>query len=664
MTVAASPRKPSRPALADAAPPPPPPIRADLAQARARTRSQARAWLAAIALSCVLAALLLGVSGWRWLFSDMPAIPPEARLWSLNRPPGIAFQDRTGAVIAVRGFHHGAPVRLSELPPYLPRAVLAAEDRRFYSHPGVDLRGLARALWRDLREGRRAEGGSTLTQQLARNLFLGPEQTVRRKAQEAVLALELERRIPKDRLLELYLDRTYFGGGAYGIDAAARLYFGRPARELDLAQAVLLAALPEAPSRMSPGNDLAAAHARAARVLAAMRAEGWIGPQAQADALAHPAEPVAAAAAGEGGFGPLLDLAAAEARSHAPGRPDLVVRLTVDPRLQRLAAEAVRSGVAEAAGAGATQGALAALAPDGAVVALQGGVDSRAGAYDRAVQALRQPGSAFKPLVYAAALAQGVKPDDVRQDAPVDVAGWRPQNFGGGYAGAVTVADALARSINTVAVRLTLEVGPERVARLARSFGITTLPARPGPSIALGAYEVRLLELVGAYGVIQNGGLRRPPYLVESVSDARGALLWRRAPLGWRVYEPADAAALTRMMQGVVERGTGRAAALGRPAAGKTGTTQNHRDAWFVGFTPDYVAGVWLGDDRGRPMAGVTGGEAPARAWSRFMRAAEDGLPVRDFAEAPAATDKRAAFYETLAREMEDGDLSSPARVR
>ena len=542
-----------------------------------------------------------------------------------------------------------------ELPPYLPRAVLAAEDRRFYAHRGVDGRGLLRALWRDLREGRRAEGGSTLTQQLARNLFLGPEQTVRRKAQEAVLALELEGRIPKDRLLELYLDRTYFGAGAYGIDAAARLWFGRPARELDLPQSAFLAALPEAPSRMSRETDLLAARARAARILAAMRAEGWIGADAQAAATAHPAAPVPVAAGGEGDLGPVLDLAAAEARARASGRPDLVVRLTVDPRLQRLAAEAVRAGVADAAAQGATQGALAALAPDGAVVALQGGVEPRAGGYDRAVQALRQPGSAFKPLVYAAALAEGVKPDDVREDAPVDVGGWRPQNFGGGYAGAVTVAEALARSINTVAVRLTREVGPERVARLARSFGVTTLPARPGPSIALGAYEVRLLELVGAYGVIQGGGLRRSPYLVETVTDARGALLWRHAPEGWRVYDAGHAAALVRMMEGVVEHGTGREAALGRPAAGKTGTTQNHRDAWFVGFTPDYVAGVWLGDDRGRPMAGVTGGEAPARAWARFMRGAHEGLPVRGF-EAPAADgDGRAAFYGRLAEELEQG---------
>lgn len=611
----------------------------------------------------MLTALWLVVFVLRLVLADLPAVPPEAQLWSLNRPPGITFQDRTGAVIATRGFRHGAPVRLSELPPYLPRAFLAAEDRRFFSHPGVDGRGALRALWRDLRAGRRAEGGSTLTQQLARNLFLGPEQSFKRKAQEALLALELERRMPKTRLLELYLDRTYLGAGAYGIDAAAHAWFGRPARELDLPQSAFLAALPRAPGRMVPGADLTAARARTARILHAMREERWIGPGAEAEAIAHPAEPSPPVSA-ESDFSDVLDLAAAEARAHAGGRPDLVVRLSVDPRLQHLAAEAVRAGVADAAGRGATEGALVALAADGSIVALQGGRDPHAGGYDRAVQALRQPGSAFKPFVYAAALAEGAKPDDVRQDAPVDVGGWRPQNFEGGWSGAVTLSDALARSINTVAVKLTMEVGPERVARLARTFGITTLPPHPGPSVALGAYEVRLLELISAYGVLQNGGLRRTPRLVDTVTDSRGTLLWRAAPDGWQVYDPGHAAELVRMMEGVVERGTGREAAIGRPAAGKTGTTQNHRDAWFVGFTPDYVAGVWLGDDRGRPMAGVTGGEAPARAWARFMRAAHEGLPVRDFDGPAPDGDARAAFYGKLADELEatgeDGDGRLP----
>ena len=640
--------------------PSPEPIRADLHHAAARRRALRRAvgWTATGAVALTLG--LLALFGWRTVFADLPSIPDATELWSLNRPPGILFEDRDGRSIATRGFHHGPPAHLADLPPYLPRAFLAAEDRRFRSHPGVDLRGVARALVRDVRERRAAEGASTLTQQLARTLFLGSEQTAKRKAQEMVLALQLERRLSKDAILELYLNRTYLGAGAYGVEAAAHAYFGRSAHELDLAQSALLAALPQAPSRLDPTNDLQAAQARAAHVLAAMREEGWISAPAQAEALVHPATLSPPDSTTEGPFGYVLDMAEAEARAHAPGRPDLVVRLTVDPRLQALANAAVRSAVAEASRQGATQAALVALAPDGGVAALAGGLDHRDSSFNRAAQARRQPGSAFKPLVWAAALADGAKPDDVRQDAPVDIGGWRPRNFGGGYAGAVTLADALARSINTVAVRLTQEVGADRVAQIARAFGLSTLPPKPRPAVALGAYEVRLLDLVGAYQVLQRGGMRRTPHLVQTVSDAQGRLLWRHTPDGWRVYDPGRAAQMTAMMEGVITHGTGRRAAIGRPAAGKTGTTQNHRDAWFVGFTPELVAGVWLGDDRNRPMRGVTGGEAPAAAWARFMRAALEGSPVQPFGLPEGeAQDARARFYDGLARELEQGATAS-----
>ena len=303
---------------------------------------------------------------------------------------------------------------------------------------------------------------------------------------------------------------------------------------------------------------------------------------------------------------------------------------------------------------GVTQAALAALAPDGSIVAIQGGLDHRDSPFDRATQALRQPGSTFKPLVYAAALEDGVKPDDVRPDAPIDVKGWRPQNFGGGYSGNVTVKEALARSINTVAVRLSQESGVDKVAALARRFGITTLPAHPAPPVALGAYEVRLMELLGAYQVLQRGGGQVTPFLITEVTDARGQVLWRKpqAP-PYPVYDPPRALALTRMMQGVIEHGTGKRAAIGRPAAGKTGTTTNSRDAWFMGFTPDYVAGVWLGDDRNRPLNGLTGGDLPAEAWARFMTTAHQGLPIRDFGDGAAAPDPRAGFYSKLAAELE-----------
>ena len=389
-----------------------------------------------------------------------------------------------------------------------------------------------------------------------------------------------------------------------------------------------------------------------------MRREGWASPDSVAEALAHPAE-LAPESRTEGEFGYVLDRALAEARPHVGGHPDLVIRLSVDPRLQPLAMQTVREAAAEARARGGTQAALVALAPDGGVLALAGGLDHRESPFDRATQALRQPGSAFKPIVYAAALSEGLHAGDVRQDAPIDIRGWRPQNAGGGYAGAVTLGDALARSINTIAVRLTQEVGVERVARLARAFGLSTIPPKPAPPVALGAYEVRLIELVGAYQVIQGQGLRRPVHLVDSVTDARGEPIWRANPSGWRVMSPGQALELTRMMQGVIAYGTGREAAIDRPAAGKTGTTSDYRDAWFVGFTPDIIAGVWLGDDRGRPMDRMVGGETPARAWARFMRTAHERLPVRDFAARPGAADARAEFYRALADELEDSEGAS-----
>ena len=639
--------------------PDPVPIRADLADADLRRRGRRRAAVASGLGALLLAGGLVALFTWRLVFADLPTIPPDAQLWSLNRPPGMTFLDRTGAVIATRGSHHGAPARLAELPAYVPKAFLAAEDRRFYTHAGVDLHGVARALKADVTAGHVVEGGSTITQQLVRTVLLGPEQTFKRKVQEGVLAVALERRLSKDAILELYLNRIYFGAGAYGIEAAARTYFGKPARALSLPEAALLAALPKAPSRLDPTNDLAAAQARAAIVLGRMQGLGWIDERARLAAVAHPAT-LTQENLTEGEFGYALDVAAQEARAAAGGlAPDLVVKLTVDRELQTLAARTVREAVAEGRGRGGREAALVALYPDGGVAALQGGLDHRDTPFNRAAQALRQPGSAFKPMVYAAALEEGDRPEDVRVDAPTRFGAYAPQNYGGGFSGPVTLEDALARSINTVAVRLTHELGADRVAGLARRFGLSSIPVKPALPVALGAYEVRLIDLVSAYQVFQNGGVRRPAHIVDLVSNARGDVLWRRPGDAAGVYDPVRAATMTRMLQGVIQHGTGRAADIGRPAAGKTGTTQNYRDAWFVGFTPDLAAGVWLGDDRGRPMAGIAGGDVPARAWSRFMAAALAGVAVSDFPdpEAPTpaeAADARATFYDGLARALED----------
>jgi penicillin-binding protein 1A len=615
-----------------------------------------------------VALLLLGVLAaaqlYRMAFVGLPEIPDKAALWSLNRPPGLTFLDRNGQVIATRGPKHGRGVQLADLPPYLPRAFLAAEDRRFYQHHGVDGRSILRAFRANVEAGGVVQGGSTLTQQVAKTIFLSPEQTLKRKLQEAVLAVRLEQRLSKDEVLALYLDRVFFGENAYGVEAAAQTYFGKSAREVTLSEAALLAALPKAPTRLDPTNDLEAALERSRVVLALMLAEGWIDADQERAARETPPE-IRPSTRGEGDFGYALDLAAAEAERLVGRRaPDLVIRLTIDPILQGAGQTAVRETIAANRRRGRVrQGALVALAPDGAIRVLVGGVDHRASPYNRAVQAQRQPGSAFKPFVYAAALEAGLRPGDVRVDRPVRFGSYAPQNYGGRYWGAITLSDALRHSVNTIAVRLTAEVGREKVGELARRFGLSTIPPRPRLPVALGAYEVSLLQLTGAYQVFQRGGRRAEPYLIQQIESARGDVLWRRAASApVTVYPPALNAQMVGMLRRVVEAGTAQGAQIGRPAAGKTGTSQRWRDAWFVGFTPDWAAGVWVGNDNSSPMNEVVGGDIPAQIWRRFMRSAHQGLPVRDFPSlappprpAPAAdvAEARTSFYSTLASEFE-----------
>ncbi|MFI4976950.1 MAG: transglycosylase domain-containing protein [Caulobacterales bacterium] len=569
----------------------------------------------------------------RRYLADTPQIPSREALWALRRSPGMTFLARDGQVIATRGAKYGQPVSLSTLPPYVPRAFLAAEDRRFYQHGPLDFRAILRALRRDVEANRSAEGASTLTQQLARELFLKRDRSLRRKVQEAYLAWKLEQAMSKNEILELYLNRTYFGAGAYGLDAAAQTYFGKPARQLDLAEAAILAGLPNAPSRLSLTNNMPGALARAQKILAAMRQEGWISAADQQAALASPPQ-LAPARNGEGDYSYILDQAAAEAAQLSGGTaPDLVVRTTIDPILQAAGVAAVKSVVeGEGHARNVSQGALVSLAPDGAILAMVGGLDHDRSAFNRVVQARRQPGSSFKAFVYGAAMEHGITPADYRQDAPIAMGDWSPENYGHGYAGRVTLQQALARSLNTVSVRLTLEIGPDTVAAFARRLGLSDIPPNPGPSIALGAYEVSPLEMAAGYQVFQTGGGRTAPYLVQEVRSTRGDVLYSHgASTPAPVYDPLYATRMVGMLKTVITAGTGTRANIGRPAAGKTGTSQSYRDAWFVGFTPDVLCAVWVGNDDGRPMAGVTGGELPAEIWRRFMTQAEKGLPPRDF---------------------------------
>jgi penicillin-binding protein 1A len=621
-------------------------------------------WVATGLAVLVLVTAVAGLSGaiyvQRKYLTDLPPLPARDKLYVYNREPAIRFYDRTGQLMAARGPRYGDRIRLDALPTYVPLAMLAAEDRRFYEHGPIDLRGVARAYMANRRAGRIVEGGSTISQQLAKTLFLTPDQTFKRKVQEAVLAARLERMLSKDEVLELYLNRIYFGANTFGLDGAARTYFGKPASQLTLPEAALLAAVPKAPTRLALNRGMEAALERSHLVLARMRGEGWISAEQENAALAAAPQLAPTAQPADGEFGWALDYATSEAiRMAGPNSPDLIVRLTIDPRLQDAGARIVR-GTLQRQGRTlrASEGALVALGEDGAIRAMVGGVDYSRSVFNRAVQARRQPGSSFKPFIYAAALETGVRPGDVRIDAPIRLGGWSPENYGGGHRGAVTIQTALARSINTIAVRLAQEVGGEAISALARRFGFTTIPEKPGLSVALGAYEVSVLEMVSAFQVFQHAGGRVTPYIIEEVRTVSGERVLVRLPSGpTPAYDPLHAGMMLRMMQSVMSAGTGTRANFGRPAAGKTGTSQNWRDAWFVGFTPDFVAGVWVGNDDGTSMRKVTGGELPAAIWRQFMIIAHQGLPVRDFDWAGPVPPRRepemeTGYYQTLASDL------------
>jgi penicillin-binding protein 1A len=556
-------------------------------------------------------------------------LPPIDQLAVPKRPPDIQILGSDGSVIADRGDTGGAAVRLGDLPPYLPKAFVAIEDRRFYYHFGVDPVGLLRAVVNDVAGSGGMQGGSTLTQQLAKNLFLTQERTLSRKIQEAILAIWLERKYSKDQILELYLNRVYFGSGAYGVEAAARKYFGKDAKDVSLSEAALLAGLMKSPTKLAPNHNLKGANERAAQVITAMAEQGYITQAMAKVALENPAEVVNSKGAGSVNYAADYVMDSLDDLVGAIDQ-DIVVTTTIDPRLQS-AAERALTGELDAKGAKfrVSQGALVALDPDGGVKALVGGRDYAQSQFNRAIAAKRQPGSSFKPFVYLAALEKGDRPDDVRQDAPINIKGWSPENYERQYLGLVTLTKALAMSLNTVAVRLCLEVGPKTVVRLAHRLGILS-DLSPNASIALGTSEVTPLELVSAYAAFANGGIGVRPYVIMTVRTANGRLLYRRHPYNYgRVIEPRYVAMMNGMMQETLRIGTARKADLpGWQAAGKTGTTQDFRDAWFIGYTSHLVAGVWLGNDDGTSMKRVTGGTLPVEVWSRFMRDAHQGVPV------------------------------------
>ena len=585
-------------------------------------------WRARVAIALPLVALLgggglLGAA----IVHYTIRFPDPMALRRNEAAPVVRILARDGTLLAERGQSQSF-VPLDLLPRHVVDAVVATEDHRFFEHMGIDPVGLVRATFANLRAGRVAQGGSTLTQQLAKNLFLSSERTLERKLEELLLAVWLEVRLSKQDILELYLNRVYFGGGAWGIEQAAQRYFGKPARSLDLAEAAVLAGLLKAPSKFSPAVNPGLARRRARIVLARMEDAGVIGAVARRAAADRSVRFVAPSRDGGG-----VEWAVEHVLDSMPpllsaGHREIIVHTTIDGALQRQAHGVVEAVLTrEGAAVGAGQAALVVVDVEGGVRALIGGRSFASSQFNRAVKARRQPGSAFKPLVYLAAVEQGAGPESMVLDLPVDYKGWSPRNEGGQHRGAITMRQALAHSVNTAAVRLQMETGASRVIAAARRLGIRA-DLHAGPALALGTSEVTLLELAGAYGVLAAGGLAVEPHVITRVHTGDGRVLVERTPRRPRlVVAPDHVGAMSSMLNTALVSGTGRRAALARhPAAGKTGTTQDHRDAWFVGYTAALTAGVWVGNDDGSPMRRVTGGSLPAMIWREVMTAAHEQL--------------------------------------
>jgi len=568
--------------------------------------------------------------------SQLPSYQELIRRDDLGQMIRVRAAD--GSVLVSLGPSFGEWLRTDEIPKIMKDAMVSVEDKRFRSHLGVDPLGMARAFKVRVSKGRWTQGGSTITQQLARNIFLTNTRTFGRKIREAILALAIERRFSKDQILELYLNRVYFGGGAYGIDAASRRFFGHSADQLTLSEAAIIAGLVKAPSNYSPTADAEAARSRASVVLDLMLEQERISP---ADAAtAKPAEVKLIPTPKQNSIRYFTDWVLPQLDTLIDESVEPIeVWTTLDPNMQRVADRAINANTPAGA-----QGALVALDRDGSVRAMIGGRDYVQSIYNRATQATRQPGSSFKLFVYLAALEAGYKTTDTVPDEPITINGWSPRNNSRNFAGDVTLREAFARSINTVSVRLAQEVGFRTVANIAQRFGITT-PVNTHPSMALGSSDVRLIDMTRAYAAVARKGISVTPYGIRRVTTAKGELLYQHESDESRVLvAPHVAAQMTDLLQAAVMTGTGTAANIGRPVAGKTGTTTSNKDGWFLGFSSGLTTGVWMGRDDARPIPGLQGGRAPARAFHDFMGPAvanraiekfETEVPLPDWLEEP-----------------------------
>jgi penicillin-binding protein 1A len=561
-----------------------------------------------------------------WCAFDLPDV---SSLNDVKKQPSITLIAADGSLLASYGDLYGEFTHLDQMAGALPAAVLATEDRRFYSHYGIDPVGLFRALYVNLTSGSMVQGGSTITQQLAKNVFLTPERSLHRKGQELLLSFWLEHNFTKNEILELYLNRVYFGSGTYGVDAAARRYFGHPAKDVTLLQAAMLAGMLKAPSRYNPNNDPIAAATRAQIVIQNMVDAGFLTEE-QANAAGSqsteaednaPLPPVARY---------FSDWALDQVSSYIGfTNQDLVVQTTLDPRAQGIAERNLAQILAkEGPKQNASEGALVSLTPDGAVRAMVGGVDYKHSQYNRATQAMRQPGSAFKAFVFLNAFEHGLTPESTFVDGPVSVGKWSPGNYNDKYYGAVSLREAFARSLNSVAVQLSERSGRGAVIETAKRLGIDT-PLGNDPSIALGTSETTVLQMTAAYATFANKGQGVLPYGITKIQTRDGQVLYQREGSGLGlVASPIAVREMLDVMTATVDWGTGKHAQIDRPAAGKTGTSQNFRDAWFIGLTAQLVTGVWVGNDDNKPMNKVTGGSLPVDIWHVYMMEALAGIPA------------------------------------
>ncbi len=601
--------------------------------------------LALVALAIVVLAIAVGVA-----MASLPEYSTLSKRSDLGQMIRVRAAD--GTLLVSLGPSFGRWLAYDQIPGTMRSAMIAVEDRRFRSHPGVDPIGVARSFKVRFTSGHWRQGGSTITQQLARNIFLTNNRTFGRKIKEAVLAMALEAKFSKDQILELYLNRVYFGGGAYGIDAASRTFFGHGAEQLSLSEAAIIAGLVKAPSNYSPTADVKAARGRAGVVINSMVENGFIS--AAAAASANPAEIRVQPSAKQNSVRYFTDWALPQLDTLIDETKEPIdVWTTLDPGMQSAGDRAIAANVPRGA-----QGALVAIDRDGAVRAMIGGRDYVDSIYNRATQAERQPGSAWKLFVYLAALESGMKPTDTLVDAPVTISGWTPRNSTRSFAGPVTLREAFARSINTISAKIGDQLGFATIADMARRFGITgTISTYP--SMVLGSSDVRLIDMTRAFAAVSNRGISTLPYAIRKVVTSDGQLLYQHANAEERILvAPYVAAQMTDLLQTAVLSGTGRAAQIGRPVAGKTGTTTSNKDGWFIGFSSGLTTGVWMGRDDARPIAGLQGGTAPAKAFSDFMRVAVARRPIENFQlEVPLPNWQLEPDEEVWGNEVSDAPL-------